>query len=217
MKKNSYLKIIKTKYNIKIIVDIDNLEKINKEILERDVKTLSKISKINKKINIVTNIDLNENNINDNNLFNFIVSLNVCKIKDKNKKLEYIYDSACKYLDLEFKNNNICGFKNDVCEANKNCNIKNGCCRQFSNKIFGLPIKNEFIECKYLKNKKCIANCLGCKLFCCDIIIKKGYKYTTNNVLLIKYYFNFIQKIIIKTKVFTPKEKILKILKIFNF
>ena len=208
VKKNSYLKITKLK---------NNIEKVNKIVLERDVKALSKISKTNKKINIITNIDLNENNISNNDLFNLIVSLNVCKIKNKYKRLEYIYDSACRYLDNEFKSNNICGFENDICDANRKCNIKNGCCRRFANKIFGLPIKNEFIDCKYQKDKKCIADCLGCKLFCCDIIIEKGYKFTTYNVPLIRYYFNFIQKIIIKTKVFTPKEEILKILKIFNF
>lgn len=51
----------------------------------------------------------------------------------------------------------------------------------------------------------------------CDEVNKKGYKFTVQNVLLIRYFFNFLQKIVIQTSVFQPKEEIMKKLLRFSF
>lgn len=54
-------------------------------------------------------------------------------------------------------------------------------------------------------------------MFMCDEINKKGYNFTVYNVLLIRYFFNAIQKIIIKTSVFQTKENIMRKLLKFGF
>ena len=47
-------------------------------------------------------------------------------------------------------------------------------------------------------------------MFMCDEVQKKGYRFTVNNVLTIKRYFNVIQKIISITTFYTSREKFLK-------
>ncbi len=45
--------------------------------------------------------------------------------------------SACKYLDTEFINNNICEFSNDICLGKKKkYNMKNGCCHEYKMKKY---------------------------------------------------------------------------------
>jgi len=81
-----------------------------------------------------------------------------------------------------------------------------GCCYHFKNKI----IPDKLVLCEYLINKKCSVDCISCKLYTCPYLNKKGIKYKLNDILLIKCFFNPIQKLILKTRVFTQKEKILK-------
>ena len=218
---NSYCKIEKLKNEIKLIVNVSN-ETLDEKITENTIKQISKISKKYSskiKVEVETNLELNNLYENDNLRFSIVSALNIVKIKDKNERLVKIYECACKFLDNEFRNKNLCEFENDICLEKRCTNVTNGCCHTYKNKILGL-----FLEvqpktlCKYQNNKQCKADCLGCKLFVCNSIKnKKGIYYTTNNVPLIKYYFNIIQKIIIKSKVFTHKDDILKLLKIFSF
>ena len=70
--------------------------------------------------------------------------------------------------------------------------------------------------CEYQKDKCCIAKCITCKMYMCDTLKKKGYKYTTSNVILIKRYFNPLQQLIIITSFFKTKEKIMKSLMFFS-
>lgn len=148
-------------------------------------------------------------------MLTLISTLNACKIRKKKKRIEYIYMSACKYLDNEFINNNICEFSNDICLGKKKYNMKNGCCHEYKMKNILYP--KDIQLCKYQKDKHCTADCLGCKVYVCDEVKKKGYKYTYYNVPLIRYFFNAKQKIIIRCSLFKNKEQILKKLYFFNF
>lgn len=216
--KNSYITINKNSDNIEINAIINN-QKLDKNVVKSDVEKILKLQKrIGKKKNIkvITDLNLDNLNITNNEELNLIASLKACQINNKDEKMEYIYMAACKYLDNEFRNNNVCEFCDDVCLAKRRIGQKNGCCYQFSDKFLGLPMLNNFKPCKYNENKACEADCLGCKLYCCDFVVKKGYKYTVFNVPLINYYFNLIQKVIIKLKVYTHKDEVLKLLKKFN-
>lgn len=218
---NSYCNIEKNNQKIKIIVNVGN-EELDNILTENTIKQISKITRkysSKKEIEIITDLDLNSLYKEDNLRWSIVSSLNIAKIKNKTERLYKAYDAACKYLDNEFVNRNLCEFENDVCIEKKCTNVKNGCCHQFQHKYFGPLLESQPLTlCRYQKDKHCTADCLGCKLFVCNTIKdKKGVEYTTFNVPIIKYYFNIIQKVIIKCVVFTHKDDVLKTLKRFSF
>ncbi len=216
--KNSYLTINEQKNKYEINANISDTV-LDDGKLNASVKQIVKLLRKNnfKKKEIVINTNLNLDNFDkiDNKHFTLISALNSCKIQDKDKRLEYIYMAACKYLDNDFQNNNICEFCDDVCLGKKKYNMKNGCCHEATLK--NVFFFKDFPLCRYLKDKRCIADCLGCKIFTCNDVRKKGFKYTYYNIPLVRYFFNFIQKIIIRFSVFTHKDTVLKRLKAFNF
>ena len=75
----------------------------------------------------------------------------------------------------------------------------------------------ELSRCIYQKNGVCTTANLGCKLFACDEVHKKGYNFTYYNVALVRYFFNLGQKIIIRCTLFSHKDKVLKRLRLLNF
>jgi len=156
----------------------------------------------------------NSNNVNQRDL---ITAINAIFYDNNYDRYNYLYDKICEYLDNEFVVKNLCNFENDKCIAKKNTSCTMGCCHHFKNKLFGPFLPNNLVLCEYLENKKCSAKCISCKLFTCDYLNKQGVKFKLNDILLIKCFFNFIQKLILKLRVFTPKEKIMKELLFFDF
>ena len=73
---------------------------------------------------------------------------------------------------------------------------------------------SKLVLCEYLnkENYTCDAKCIGCKLFTCNYLEKKGVKFRIKDILVLHVFFNPIQKFIIKYLLFKPKDKILKIL-----
>ena len=234
LKKTKYIlinKIDNVKLNKSSLIDIMNVntlkqEKMDKEIVftldfdkinnkqqfKKMMKNIIKIKKYARKNNIGIKqgneilIGVLKNYNKDNNFQREIIySINAIFFDNVQEKYEYIYDKICEYLDNEFIKRNLCGFENDKCIAKKNTQCTMGCCHNYRS-IFS----NEMIICKYLKNKTCSANCISCKLFTCDYLKKQGIQFKINDILLADYFFNFMQKLVIKTKVFTPKEKIIK-------
>ena len=61
------------------------------------------------------------------NISNFIMALN---IKNRRKRIEYIYDNACLEIDNFYEGKNVCGFKDNQCYVQRklNNNKFNGCC-----------------------------------------------------------------------------------------
>ena len=133
----------------------------------------------------------------------------VLDIEDKEERLSYLYDLICDYLDNEFVQKGICEFSCDICARRRNMiekgikkdTYKNGCCYSYMKKR-DCPNLNKDGSCK-IKN-------IGCKLFTCSYLRKKGYRYKLNDLYLARYFFNFRQKFYIEGTFFVPKEEIMK-------
>ena len=137
-----------------------------------------------------------------NELLKMLDILNTHKRKEK---YSLIYDYACDYLDNEFISNNWCKFENNMCISNRNKPKKyqvGSCCTSNLTKK----------TCKYFDEriKRCSIKCLGCKLYACPYLNRKGIKYTTNRVPYLKYFLSIRQKKIAKCTVFKSKEIIIK-------
>ena len=131
------------------------------------------------------------------------------KKNELKKNYELIYFKVCDYLDNEFSKN-ICDFENDKCGEKIDTKSCVGCCRKYKNKLLGpLVPYNNWEICEYLKNKKCSVKNIGCKLFTCDYLHKKGIKFRIKDIPMLQE-FNLIQKIIIKSKVQIPQEEVIK-------
>lgn len=154
----------------------------------------------------VMNYDKNKKQHND-----FILAVNAIFYNNKYERYNYIYDVVCNYLDSCFYGKNLCDFKNNKCGEKINTSSVTGCCRHFQIKCLG-PLTN-LVTCEYLtKDYTCSAKCISCKLYTCDYLRKKGIKFKIKDILLLNVFFNPLQKYFIKYMVFTPKEKILRIL-----
>lgn len=189
----------KYKKILKKLLFIKNIALILKKDfgLNKHTRTIAYIINFNKEIKIQ----------ND-----FILCLNAIFFNSRYERYNYIYDTVCDYLDSYFYGKNLCDFKNNICGEKRNTTATMGCCHHFKYKKLG-PF-SKLVLCEYLDKKTytCNAKCLACKLFTCDYLRKKGIKFKIKNILLLDVFFNPIQKYFIKYKVFTPKEKILKIL-----
>lgn len=65
----------------------------------------------------------------------------------------------------------------------------------------------KLVLCEHLVNKSCDTKCISCKLFMCDEL---KIRYRIRDFILLDYFFNFAQKIIIKAYCFKSKEEIMK-------
>lgn len=129
---------------------------------------------------------------------------NALNIHNRKERLEFVYDSACNYLDTHFYGHNVCEFKNDKCPANimhLNCHQDNGCCYNIYHE--GL--------CKYLgKDGHCTIKCLPCKKYTCKYLKSKGIKFRYKDLPILDYFLTPRQKFICEYTIYTPKEIIIK-------
>lgn len=166
-------------------------------------------------INFIINYCGKEYTLNDKYPQELGIILNMTDILNtRNKKEKYnkIYDRACDYLDNEFRTKNICDFKNNMCRCNREkCKDKqvSSCCESLKSRKICENFDNEKKECK-IKS-------LGCKLFVCPYLIKKGYYYRTGNVPYLKYFLSPRQKLIALTSHFKDKdENVNKMIKFYK-
>ena len=153
-------------------------------------------------------LNYNENNKQQND---FISAINAIFYNTKYERYNYIYDTVCDYLDGFFYGKNLCDFKNNKFGEKRNTTSNIGCCHHFKNKLLGPFLPKNLIPCEHLKEDyTCGAKCIGCKLFTCDYLEKKGIKFRMKDILLLDVFFNPLQKYFIKYMVFTPKDKVLK-------
>lgn len=147
-----------------------------------------------------------------NSCYEEFIEYSICLLNyiNKKEKYNYLYDCICKYLDDRVVKTNVCGFKDDKCIVKRNTNVKDGCCHHFNNIYCGLLYEKKMHLCEHQVNKKCKAQCISCKMYMCDTLRRKGYKFTPSNVILVKRYFNPIQKVIIMTTFYRTKEQIMK-------
>lgn len=150
----------------------------------------------------------------DNKVQNdFVLGINAIFFNTRHERYNYIYDTVCDYLDSFFYGKNLCDFKDNKCGEKRSANSTSyvGCCHHYKIKLLGPLLPNNLTLCEHLKeDHTCGAKCIGCKLFTCDYLEKKGVKFRIKDILLLDTFFNPLQKYFIKTMVFTPKEKIIK-------
>lgn len=205
-------KIIKTK-NFLLKIDFNNL---NKKNYKKVLKKLLLIKKLYKnKIGLMENkktflgyvINYDDNNKDQ---ADFILAINAIFYNTRYERYNYIYDTVCNYLDSVFYGKNVCDFKDNKCGEKRNCSLVVGCCRHYKYKLIG-PLYPKWVECEHLtKEYKCGAKCIGCKLYTCDYLKKKGIVFKIKDILLLDVFFRPLQKYSIKYMVYTPKEKVLK-------
>ena len=207
--------IIRNKYLI-LKIDFNTLdEKDYKKIIKRilHIKVLIKLHTVKigieektdeVKLGYVINYDKNNERQNE-----FILAINAIFFKTRYDRYNYIYDTVCNYLDSYFYGKNLCDFQDNKCGEKRNTSSTWGCCRHYKIKWLG-PF-SKFTLCEYLKEDyTCAAKCLGCKLYTCDYLRKKGIKFKMKDILLLNAFFNPLQKYFIKYMVFTPKEKVIR-------
>ena len=184
------------------------------------IKNLIKLRKICLKLNIEW-----ENLMDDHNIVGYIVGqdskyiqdiVNVFRVlllNDQKQQYEFIYDITCQYLDSQFKNKNLCDFRNDQCIANRNkttshCDM--GCCYSFEYAHFWEPtfIKNVKL-CKHFQNKSCSTTCISCKMFTCKDLRKNNIYFKINNLLLLDCFFDKKQHLVLKYNFFKTREQII--------
>ena len=170
---NTFLDFENVNNNLLFIIDFNSLNKKSAKIV------IKKLQKLKNKANIgIYNKETNEcliarcYNYDKSNSFHndLISSIYAVLKKDKREMYNYIYDKVCDNLDKEFIEKNLCEFIDDICGEKRNTSCMVGCCRHYKNKILGPLPFNKFIVCEYLKDKRCSAKCLSCKLFTCDYL-----------------------------------------------
>lgn len=140
---------------------------------------------------INTEFQVKECQVNDK-IQQIIKGLN---IKNRGKRITYVYDTACNIIDSNTKGLNICGFKNNKCyiQQKQNNGKCNGCCRL----------------CKYQNSNGCPTKNLACKLFNCSEV-KKRYKTIEYKDLAILKLLSLKNRLIVKSDYFSTREEVLK-------
>jgi len=195
--------------------DKRNANKIIREL--RDTRKIADLSKKHIKVKTIGEQIEDTHKIVDQYKYYICTAINAVQIDNSKERCNYLYDEICFYLDNVCISKNLCEFKNDKCFVKRNTDTTMGCCHHYPNKKWGMLYQKKMVPCEYLGEKGCTTKAIGCKMFMCDEINKKGYNFTVYNVLLIKYFFNIFQKIIIKTGVFQTKESIMKKLLKYSF
>lgn len=157
----------------------------------RDYNKLLRKINLYKSILYCKTIFIVENKINEENIDYIINALN---IKNRRKRIEYIYDQSCYFIDEKVKNTNICGFKNGKCYVQRKLNSEqcNGCCR----------------KCIYQTKNGCSTKNLSCKLFNYSEVTSR-YKVIRFNDLKILKILNLKNRFIIKSSYFSKREDVL--------
>ena len=132
-----------------------------------------------------------ESDIKDPELQSIIKGLN---IKSRYKRIRYIVDEGCNYIDNYYKDCNLCHFKNNkcICHRKTGKDYINGCCR----------------KCKYQSNNGCTTRNLACKLFNCSYVDFNGKKKLTVKDIKILKLLNFYQRYVISTDFFVDQKKV---------
>ena len=122
-----------------------------------------------------------------------IESLN---IKNRKKRITYIFDKTCELIDKKNDGINICGFNGRVCKAHqclKNKKYIDGCCRM----------------CLYKTSKGCPSKNIACKLFNCSVVKEKYEVYEYKDLKILKI-LSIKSRIIVKHDYFSLREDVLK-------
>jgi hypothetical protein len=186
--------------NNKLIMDV------NDNNIEDIIKLTPKVLRVCKNniiygIRYKNKIITNDKGKYSNKIEILVQMVNAVNIKDKKERYSYLYDKTCDYLDEEWNKNNYCAFKDNICVCSRTIvtpNHKDGCC---CSEVKGV--------CTYLKNKRCSIKAMSCKLYSCRYLKKRNIRFKLNNIPLTKYFFNDIQKLVLRYSFFEPKEDVI--------
>lgn len=160
-------------------------------------KKLSFLIKFRKSKKLKLKIGKNINKINTDELKSIEKAFN---IKDKDKRLKFVFEEICNYIDTFYVNRNFCEFKNGKCVCQREKRAKtftNGCCG----------------TCEYLGIDGCTIKSLACKIFFCHYIKKKKKVFKLRDIKIAKYYFTPTQYIIANYNFFKTEEENLELLR----
>ena len=120
--------------------------------------------------------------------------ISALNIKNRKRRITYIYDYACDEVDNYWKDKNPCCFKNGKClsQQKSGCKHKNGCCRR----------------CVYQSNNGCTTSNLTCKFFYCTYVSSKYKLLTIHDIKILKL-LTLRQKTILKHDFFSSREEVL--------
>ena len=127
-----------------------------------------------------------ETNIKDQELK---IVINALNIKSRYKRIKYIVNEGCRFIDQYYSKCNLCHFKNNICIYYRisNKNYINGCCR----------------KCRYQSNVGCTTKNVACKLFNCSYVDYNGVeKLKFEDVTLFKL-LNHYQRYVLKNDYFS--------------
>ena len=134
-----------------------------------------------------------EDNVKNINYSSVIEALN---IKNRIKRINYIYDKACSEIDEYNKIKHIdCEFKNGKCMNQHNTKRINGYCRL----------------CRLQSSHGCTSQNITCKLFFCDQLEKKYKTIKFNDIKILKC-LSLTNRIIVRDNYFETKENFLRTL-----
>ena len=208
IKNLSFSKLIKVKENnITIAISMNSDNKTLKKYIKKLIRYKKYLLKYDN-IEIILQYFSEEKVVH----YQFKELLNSIFNGDKYSIYSKAYDLACDYLDSYFYGKNLCDFHDNKCGYKKDFNIEVGCCRHFKkHRQFGMLFGEKLINCEYLDSDgRCSVKCLGCKLYTCPYLEKKGIKFKLKEIFPINSIFNWKQKIYIKSVVYKSKEDIMK-------
>ena len=122
------------------------------------------------------------------------IIINALNIKSRYKRINYIVDSGCDYIDNYYKECNLCKFKNNrcICHRKTNKDFINGCCR----------------KCRYQSNKGCTTKNVACKMFNCFYVDFNGKKRLEFNDIKIFKVLNSYQRLVLKSDYFASVDEV---------
>ena len=121
------------------------------------------------------------------------ILINALNIKSRYKRIEYVYEEACKEIDNYYSSCNLCDFKDGMCLAYriKRLEDKNGCCR----------------KCLHQSNKGCKTKNIACKLFLCSYTQHPNKKKLEGKDIEILKIYNVYQRYVAINDYFATKEQ----------
>lgn len=122
-------------------------------------------------------------------------------IKNRYKRIQYIYDAACDLIDQYNKKNGIqCQFCNGRCSDERHSKRLNGCC----------------CHCPYQSSQGCTTRNLSCKLYFCEYM-KEHYQPISMDDLHLLKLLSRSQQAILRENVFTKRETAIKLLYVGSY
>lgn len=127
---------------------------------------------------------------NDKKIAILVEALN---IKNRYKRIYFVIDNMCDFIDNYYKGINICQFKKGTCLCHRSIykNYKNGCCR----------------KCFHQSNSGCTTKNFACKMFNCSYV-KKNYKVLSYEDIPLLKVLTPVQRLIIKSDYFSTIEEV---------